>query len=134
MTMDDLRRVVTNNDKQRYAFSPDETLIRANQGHSMEVELDLPVKAPPAALYHGTVGRFMAAIRKQGLLPQKRHDVHLSATRETAADVGARRGTPIILVVETFPMVRDGFQFKISENGVWLVDRVPAKYIQFPKG
>lgn len=132
MTLQEMEQVVAENDKKRFVFNDDHTRIRAAQGHSVEVNLKLTVKAPPPVLYHGTVGKFMDAIRKEGLTPQNRHDVHLSGDKETATVVAARRGKPIILVIETFPMVRDGYEFRQSENGVWLVPAVPAKYIKFP--
>lgn len=132
ITHDELVQVVVENDKQRFSLSSDGLSIRAAQGHSVEVDLNLPVKRPPPVLYHGTVRKFLAAIRKQGLLSGSRRDVHLSTTRETAAAVGARRGAPIILSIETYPLVRDGFQFRCADNGVWLISSVPAKYLRFP--
>ena len=130
-TRDDLSRVVTENDKKRFTLSDDGLRIRAAQGHSVAVDVAAPVKKPPAVLYHGTVRKFVDSIRKQGLLPGSRRDVHLSATRETADAVGRRRGVPVIITIETFPMVRDGFTFRISDNGVWLVSHAPVKYLRF---
>jgi putative RNA 2'-phosphotransferase len=132
ISLDELKRIVAENDKKRFVLNDDATRIRAAQGHSVEVDLKLPVKAPPPVLFHGTVGKFADAIRKEGLKPMNRHDVHLSPDRETATKVATRRGKPVILVIETYPMVRDGYQFRVSDNGVWLVDAVPAKYIKFP--
>jgi putative RNA 2'-phosphotransferase len=132
ITNDELLRVVAENDKQRFSLSPDGLRIRAAQGHSIEVDLKLPFTTPPPVLYHGTIRKFLAAIRKQGLLPGTRRDVHLSATRETAVAVGARRGAAVVLIVETHPLLRDGFQFRCAENGVWLIPSVPAKYLRFP--
>jgi len=131
-SLEELKQVVAQNDKKRFLLSDDEARIRAAQGHSLEVDLKLTVKAPPPVLYHGTVGKFAAAIRKHGLKPMSRHDVHLSPDKETATNVALRRGQPIVLVVETYPMVRDGFEFRVSDNGVWLVPEVPAKYLKFP--
>jgi len=132
LTGDELKIIVAENDKKRFVLNDDATRIRAAQGHSVEVDLKLPVKAPPPVLYHGTVGKFVDAIRKEGLRPMNRHDVHLSPDRETAIRVATRRGKPVILAIETYPMVRDGYQFRMSDNGVWLVPAVPAKYLKFP--
>lgn len=132
ITNDELMQIVIENDKQRFSLSPDGLRIRAAQGHSVAVDLKLPFKTPPPVLYHGTVRKFLAAIRKQGLLPGSRRDVHLSATRETATAVGARRGAPVVLVVETYALIRDGYQFRCADNGVWLIPNVPPKYLRFP--
>jgi putative RNA 2'-phosphotransferase len=131
LTAGELKRIVDENDKKRFVLNDDSTRIRAAQGHSVDVDLKLPVKAPPPVLYHGTVEKFMGAIRIQGLRPMSRHDVHLSPDRETATRVATRRGRPVILVIETYPLVRDGYQFRVSDNGVWLVSKVPANYIKF---
>jgi putative RNA 2'-phosphotransferase len=127
-----LEEVVFKNDKKRFAFSADKQRIRANQGHSVQVDLSLPPREPPEHLYHGTVGKFLDSIRRDGLLRGARHHVHLSPDRETARRVGSRRGRPVILVVEAGRMHRDGHAFYLSENGVWLTDAVPAAYLQFP--
>lgn len=132
ITRDELLQLVAGNDKQRFSLSEDGARIRAAQGHSVDVDLKLAIKAPPPVLYHGTVERFLVAIRKQGLLPKTRRDVHLSATKETAEEVGARRGAAVVLVVETHPLLRDGYRFRRSENGVWLIPSVPPKYLLFP--
>jgi putative RNA 2'-phosphotransferase len=124
--------VVATSDKQRFALSPDERSIRANQGHSTEVDLALAPLEPPELLYHGTVERFLDSIRREGLVRGKRQHVHLSPDRETAARVGARRGMPVILVVETARLHRAGHSFLRSEDGVWLTDAVPPEYLQFP--
>lgn len=133
ISLDDLKQIVALNKKKRFVLSDDAMSIRAAQGHSIDVDLKLSVKTPPPALYHGTVGKFIAAIRKQGLQRMNRHDVHLSTDEETAARVAARRGKPVILVIETFPMLRNGYQFRVSDNGVWLIPHVPPKYIRFPR-
>jgi putative RNA 2'-phosphotransferase len=122
-----LVRVVQNDAKSRYSIDGEK--IRANQGHSVQVELGYKAKKPPTVLYHGTVAQFLAAIMKQGLQKMKRHHVHLSADEATANIVGARRGKPIILTVDAAKMDQDGFTFFLSDNGVWLTDEVPAKYI-----
>ncbi|MEV3852892.1 RNA 2'-phosphotransferase [Streptomyces sp. NPDC050095] len=130
MTRADLDRAVAENDKQR--FTVDGTRIRANQGHTIDVDLGLPPAEPPAYLYHGTVARVLDAIRAEGLRPMSRHDVHLSADRETATRVGARRGRPIVLPVDAGSMHRDGHTFRVSANGVWLTAAVPPRYLRFP--
>lgn len=129
----ELDEVVARNDKQRYAFDADGTRIRANQGHSVEVDLGLPVVEPPEWLYHGTVARFLPAIRAEGLRPMNRHAVHLSPDRATAVRVGARRGRPVVLAVRAGRMrCEGGFDFRRSANGVWLVEAVPAEWISWP--
>ena len=125
----DLDEVVASNDKKRFAFDETGTLIRANQGHSVEVDLDLPVTDPPAVLYHGTVDRFLPAIERDGLQPMDRHHVHLSSTVDTARAVGARRGKPVILRVDAAAMAAAGFEFRVSANGVWLADTVPPAFL-----
>ncbi|MEU6431544.1 RNA 2'-phosphotransferase [Microbispora sp. NPDC046973] len=125
----ELERVVADNDKRRYVIDGDR--IRASQGHSVPVDLDLPVVEPPPILYHGTVARNVEAIRADGLRPMARHHVHLSPDRETATRVGARRGKPVVLVVEAAAMHAAGHHFRVSANGVWLVDRVPPDFIQW---
>lgn len=123
--------VVENNDKKRFAFNEDKTKIRASQGHSISVELDLAEAEPLEYLYHGTVAKFMESIRKEGLKKMSRQHVHLSKDKETATKVASRRGVPQILTVRSGAMYRDGFKFYLSENNVWLTDEVPAKYIEF---
>lgn len=123
--------VVENNDKKRFAYNEDKTKIRASQGHSISVELNLAETEPLEYLYHGTVGKFMDNIQKEGLKKMSRQHVHLSKDKETATKVGSRRGVPQILTVRSGAMYRDGFKFYLSENNVWLTDEVPAKYIEF---
>ncbi|MEV0414398.1 RNA 2'-phosphotransferase [Streptomyces sp. NPDC050448] len=125
----ELDHVVAANDKQRFAV--DGTRIRANQGHTVPVDLDLPEAEPPAYLYHGTVAPVLAAIRAEGLRPMARHHVHLSPDRETATRVGARRGRPVVLSVDAGAMHAAGHVFRISANGVWLVDAVPPQFLRF---
>lgn len=129
ITHDELRRVVAENDKQRFAFNADGSRIRANQGHSTAVDLQLSDAAPPERLYHGTVAALLDSIRTKGLNKMKRHDVHLSPDVETALKVGGRRGKPIVLVIESGKMAVDGYKFRLSANGVWLTDHVPPGYI-----
>ncbi|MFJ8943860.1 RNA 2'-phosphotransferase [Streptomyces sp. NPDC102395] len=130
-TRDELDHVVAANDKKRFAIEG--TRIRASQGHSIEVDLGLLPATPPPYLYHGTVPRSLEAIRAEGLLPMNRHDVHLSADRETATRVGARRGRPVVLSVDAGAMHRDGHVFHVSANGVWLTKAVPPRYLRFPE-
>lgn len=125
----ELDEVVLRNDKQRYAFDETGTRIRANQGHSIPVELGLPEAVPPVVLFHGTVAAALPAINREGLRPMTRHHVHLSATAETATKVGARRGKPVVLRVDAARMAADGYRFLLSANGVWLVDTVPPQYL-----
>ncbi|MFF4885267.1 RNA 2'-phosphotransferase [Streptomyces nigra] len=130
-TRDELDHVVAANDKKRFAV--DGTRIRASQGHSVEVDLGLAPATPPPYLYHGTVAAHLGAIRAEGLRPMNRHDVHLSPDRETATRVGARRGRPVVLSVDTGAMHRDGYVFHVSANGVWLTKAVPPEYLRFPE-
>jgi len=126
---EELNEVVLTNDKQRFAFNEDATKIRASQGHSIDVELNLEVKTPPDILYHGTVVRFLESIKTGGLKKMNRQHVHLSKDKATAEIVGGRRGEAIILNIDSAGMHRDGFPFFLSANGVWLTDSVPVTYI-----
>lgn len=125
-----LDEVVFSNDKQRFAFSDDGLSIRANQGHSVSVDLELASKTPPDVLYHGTATRFLPTILEQGLRPMQRHHVHLSANLDVAQRVGGRHGKPVVLKVSANQMHRDGVLFFQSANGVWLTNEVAAKYLQ----
>ncbi|MFD7287829.1 RNA 2'-phosphotransferase [Streptomyces sp. NPDC059863] len=127
-----LDHVVAVNDKRRFTIDGDR--IRANQGHTVAVDLELAPAQPPAYLYHGTVARNLDAIRAEGLRPMDRHHVHLSPDRETATRVGARRGRPVVLPVDAGAMHRDGLVFHVSANGVWLTDSVPPRYLRFSEG
>jgi len=127
--MEMINRVVDTNDKKRFSFNKDKTMLRANQGHSIEVELDLKTATPPEILYHGTAERFLASILKEGLTKQQRQHVHLSWQMETAKAVGSRHGKPVILTINAGAMQEDGFSFYLSHNNVWLVDAVPVQYI-----
>ena len=129
ISYDELVECVETNDKQRYAFDVSGELIRANQGHSIQVDLQLEEREPPETLYHGTVERFLPSILKDGLVRGKRHHVHLSKDFETAHKVAARRGKPVILKVDAGGMYRDGHKFLLSANGVWLTDFVPPGYL-----
>ena len=129
MSLAQLQAVVAGNNKQRFAFSEDGSRIRANQGHSIEVELELKPQQPPVELYHGTATRFLDAIFQQGLTRQNRHHVHLSASIETASAVGRRHGKLALLRVDAACMAADGHVFYHSDNGVWLTDVVPVTYL-----
>ena len=126
-----LQRVVTENDKQRFIFNADKTRIRANQGHTVNIELGLEPTPPPTVLYHGTAIANIESIKKTGINKGKRQHVHLSANTETATKVGARHGKPVILTINTEKMHQDGITFFCSENGVWLTDFVAVEYIVF---
>lgn len=125
-----LETIVKTDKKQRYSFSQDKTLIRANQGHSIPVDVELEKKEPPKVLYHGTGSRFVKSIQEQGLLPMERLYVHLSTDVETATNVGKRHGTPVIFKVNAEQMQKDGYDFFQSVNGVWLTKEVPTKYLE----
>ncbi|WET77530.1 RNA 2'-phosphotransferase [Amycolatopsis sp. QT-25] len=130
LTRAELDEVVEGNDKRRFAFDDDGLRIRASQGHSVAVDLALPAATPPDVLYHGTVARFLDAIRDEGLKPMNRHAVHLSATVETARTVGGRRGVPVVLLVDTRGMAAAGYEFQVSANGVWLTAAVPPEFLR----
>ena len=130
ISREELDRVVAESDKKRFAFDETGTRIRANQGHSTEVDLQLKESTPPDQLFHGTVERFLAAIMAEGLQKMARHDVHLSPDVQTASKVGERRGKPVILLIDSAKMAAEGFKFRLSENGVWLTDHVPPQYIR----
>ena len=132
ITLEELKIVVATSDKKRFAFNEDGTQIRANQGHSVEVELGYQPVTPPALLYHGTAERFLVSIRQQGLVKGQRHHVHLSADEATALKVGVRHGKPVVLQVQSGVMHRAGYLFFQSENGVWLTEYVPAAYLVIP--
>ncbi len=127
-----LLRVMYENDKQRFAISDDGHRIRANQGHSVSVNLGLKPRTPPETLYHGTVERFINSIREQGIISGARQYVHLSADTLTSSIVGQRRGKPIVLLVLAQKMADAGNPFFLSQNGVWLTGHVPPNFIRFP--
>lgn len=129
ITRSELVRCVETNDKQRFSFDDTGERIRPNQGHSVEVDLQLEEREPPEVLYHGTVARLLPAIWAEGLNKGSRHHVYLSNDVATAQKVGARREKSVILRVEAGKMHRDGFKFFLSANGVWLTDAVPAEYL-----
>lgn len=125
-----LQFIVDNNDKNRFAFNDDKTMIRANQGHSVEVDLNLPETIPPDTLYHGTAAHSLEAVLTEGLKKQQRHHVHLSTLAATAISVGSRHGKPVLLEINAQAMQQAGHVFYVSENGVWLADEVPAEFIK----
>ncbi|MBC7882835.1 MAG: RNA 2'-phosphotransferase [Anaerolineae bacterium] len=129
-----LEQIVATNDKQRFIFNEDKTKIRANQGHSIEVDLALQLQQPPNLLFHGTATRFLDSIRTQGLLRGSRQYVHLALDIQTATKVGQRHGKPAVLEVRAEAMHLDEHQFFCADNGVWLTEHVPSKYIEFPTG
>ena len=131
---DILEEIVATDDKQRYSFNGDRTLIRANQGHSIPVDVELKEQEPPEILYHGTADRFMDSIWKEGLKPMGRLYVHLSKDPETALKVGKRHGKAVILKICSGDMYRDGCKFYLSENQVWLTKKVDAKYFEVIEG
>ena len=127
---DMLDEIVRTDEKQRYSYNEDHTLIRANQGHSIPVDVELEKVEPPEFLYHGTGEKFTVSIDKQGLIPKSRLYVHLSPDEETAVKVGRRHGKPVIYLVRAGNMERDGYAFYRSVNGVWLTKEVPVKYLR----
>ncbi len=129
LSFDQLDEVVEGNDKQRFSFSEDGRYIRANQGHSVEVDLQLEATPPPATLLHGTGAQNCASILATGLEKGRRHHVHLSTDIETARKVGARHGRPLVFRVDAAQMSQDGFEFWVSDNGVWLCDHAPPRYL-----
>lgn len=127
---DFLHEIVATSDKQRFALSEDGLRIRANQGHSIEIELGLPAVAPPDVLYHGTATRFTDSILRSGLDRQARHHVHLTRSLDTAIAVGQRYGVPLVLRIDARRMAQLGHEFRCSANGVWLVDQVPPEFLE----
>lgn len=128
--MEMLEEIVANNNKKRYSFNEDKTLIRANQGHSIPVDVELPQKMPPDILYHGTAEEFVASIDEQGLIPGTRLYVHLSVDTDTAHNVGRRHGKPVIYEVLAGEMHKAGYEFFCSVNGVWLTKSVPVEFLR----
>lgn len=126
--MSELEEIVRTDNKQRYSFNEDKTLIRANQGHSIPVDVELEEKEPPKVLYHGTGMKYVDSINRQGLRPKSRLYVHLSKDKTTATKVGERHGTPFIYTINSEQMYKDGHKFYLSVNGVWLTKEVPTKY------
>lgn len=125
-----LSRIVRENNKNRYSFNEDKTKIRANQGHSINVDVELKEVIPPKTLYHGSAERFLESIKEKGILKMSRQYVHLSKDKKTAVNVGSRHGKPIVLEIDTVSMIKDGYKFFLSENGVYLCDDIKYKYVK----
>lgn len=128
--MDILEKIVLTDSKQRYSFNEDKTLIRANQGHSIPVDVELEEVEPPVELWHGTGEKYAVSIDEQGLIPKSRLYVHLSKDEDTAVNVGKRHGKPVLYIVKAVEMYKDGYKFFLSKNGVWLTKEVPVKYLK----
>ena len=128
--MEMLEEIVRTDSKQRYSFNEDRTMIRANQGHSIPVDVEPERKKPPEVLYHGTGEKYVSSIDRQGLIPKSRLYVHLSPDEATARNVGRRHGKPVVYEVMAGEMDRDGKEFFLSVNGVWLTKAVPAEYLR----
>jgi putative RNA 2'-phosphotransferase len=133
ITREQLETVVRENEKQRFSFDETGTKIRANQGHSTEVDLQLKPQTPPDVLYHGTATNVLETIFHEGLKRMARHHVHLSTDKEMMLKVATRHGKPVLLKVRAKEMVEAGHTFYLSENGVWLVETVPAKFLEVVK-
>lgn len=125
-----LNEIVETNNKKRYSFNEDKTKIRANQGHSINVDVELKEAIPPVKLYHGTATKYIDDIMKNGIIHKNRLHVHLSKDIETAINVGTRHGTPVVLEIDTKEMINDGYKFYLSENGVWLTSDIAPKYFK----
>lgn len=125
-----LEEIVESDEKQRYSFDQHGMRIRANQGHSVHVDVDMEEMDPPEILYHGTGRKSLSSILEKGLLPGNRLFVHLSKDTETARKVGARHGDPVIFIVHAGQMAKDGYTFRLSANGVWQIPEVPVKYLE----
>lgn len=129
--MDILEEIVATDNKQRYSFNEDHTRIRANQGHSIPVDVELEEIEPPEYLYHGTGMKYYGSIMKEGLIPKSRLYVHLSEDADTAKNVGARHGDPVVFCVDAKVMHNHGYKFYKSVNGVWLTERVPNEFLLY---
>lgn len=128
--MQTVERIVAENNKKRYTLSPDKKRIRANQGHSIDVSVEMEKRTPPDLLYHGTASRFLESIKASGIKKMSRQYVHLSADVPTAFSVGKRHGSPVVLVIDAKQMSADGFVFMISANGVWQSEDIPWHYVK----
>ena len=129
-SMDMLEDIVQTDNKKRYSFNEDKTLIRANQGHSVPVDVELKQQMPPAVLWHGTGEKYVRSIERQGLISKSRLYVHLSSDYDTAVAVGKRHGNPVVYQVDAKRMAADGYVFYCSVNGVWLTEAVPVPYMK----
>jgi len=126
-----LEEIVRTDEKQRYSFNEDKTLIRANQGHSINVDVELEEKEPPDYLYHGTGKKYVDSISKNGIISKSRLYVHLSSDYETAINVGERHGDPRVYRIRSRDMYKDGYRFYLSKNNVWLTKEVPVIYLEY---
>ena len=133
MSRETLELVVQTNDKQRFSFNEERTRIRANQGHSVEIDLGYEPAVPPEILYHGTPQQFVEIISREGLRKMQRHHVHLHVDEEIGLTVGKRRGKPVLLKIRALEMHQAGCEFFVTPNQVWLTDNVPVEYIEFPQ-
>lgn len=125
-----LEEIVRSDSKQRYSFNDDKSFIRANQGHSINVDVELKEKEPLEYLYHGTGEKYVKSINQDGLIPKSRLYVHLSKDIKTAENVGKRHGKEVVYRINSGQMYRDGYKFYLSENGIWLTKEVPMKYLE----
>ena len=130
LDVDLLEEIVRTDEKQRYSFNEDHTLIRANQGHSIPVDVELEEKTPPDILWHGTGEKYVSSIDVQGLRSKGRLYVHLSSDVETAKKVGSRHGKPVIYAIDCRKMTEDGYAFYLSANQIWLIKKVPVEYLK----
>lgn len=128
--MELLEEIVRTDEKMRYSFNEDKTLIRANQGHSIPVDVELEQKMPPEFLWHGTGAKYTESIEQQGLISKSRLYVHLSREYDTAVQVGSRHGSPVVYKVLTGKMAQEGYVFYLAKNGVWLTKEVPVRYLE----
>ena len=131
--MPTLEEIVRTDNKQRYSFNEDKTKIRANQGHSINVDVELKEAVPPEILYHGTGEKYVESINTEGLKPKSRLYVHLSKDIDTAINVGKRHGKPVVYKISAGEMHRQGYEFYLSENGVWLTKIVPVNFIKIER-
>lgn len=130
VTLQQLENIVETNNKKRFTFNHDKTSIKACQGHSVKIDLKLESVPPPSVLYHGTTTKFLNSIENDGIQKMNRHHVHLSEDKETATAVGKRHGIPVVLIISAIKMFNDGAMFYKTDNGVWLTDNVPYKYVK----
>lgn len=127
--LETLKTIVDKDEKTRFSFNSDMSKIRANQGHSIKVDIEMLECNPPDILYHGTAEKYLESIKQNGIIKKSRQFVHLSKDKETALKVGSRHGTPVVLMLDTKQMVSDGYKFLISANGVWQSEDIPWKYV-----
>ena len=130
LTLERLEEIISSSDKVRFSFNEDKTKIRANHGHSIQVDVELKESVPPDVLYHGTADRFVGSIAKSGLISKERLYVHLSADNDLAKKVGSRHGKPVVYNVDAKGMYRDGYKFYLSQSGIWLTKEVPVRYLE----